>query len=203
MKSKAVLFIFGLIGCVTAFAVEPVHTELVSKVDKAFEALLMERHSPLGRLQCWAGRLKRNFPVSDEVLLSVMIATVRQDQTTANLASDLNPAADPYVASRAAGYRMELYPGNPDLEAAILDSIRKADLSKQEDTLWLNKVANLGSEDLVRETRGLITDSRRLEIFDREVGGRAQPRFARNRFPEGIRFQNWVEPPLGPSLYKQ
>jgi hypothetical protein len=59
--------------------------------------------------------------------------------------------------------------------------------------LWLNKVANLGSDELVRETRDLITDSRRLELFDREVERRSQPRFARDRFPEGIGFENRVE----------
>ncbi|OYV05014.1 MAG: hypothetical protein CFE26_13840 [Verrucomicrobiales bacterium VVV1] len=193
MKSKAIALMLGLIACVSALAVEMEPDEVESKVDKAFKALLMERHSPLGRLQCWAGRLKRNLPVSDEVLLGVMTANIRQARTPPGFDSNSNLFAGPYVAARMAGYAFELYPGNPHLEATILDSIREAEQGLKEDSSLLNKVANFGSDELVWETRGLITDSRRLELFDREVERRSQPRFERNRFPEGIGFENWVE----------
>jgi hypothetical protein len=130
MKSNAISLILGLLGCVSALAVELSPDEVESKVEKAFEALLTARHHPQGGLQCWAGGGKKKLNVSDEVLLGVMIATIRQDKTTAKFASDPNPAAELFPAARAAGYAMELYPANPHLEAAILDSIREADQSK-------------------------------------------------------------------------
>ena len=189
MKSLATAFILWMIGWVLAFADDPGHLEMESRAALAVQKLLLARHGPQGGLQCWAGRARRSLEVTDEALLGAMIPLIRQDKPSATSLS----AANPYVAAQVAGWGMELYPGNPTLEAVIMDEIRNADLAKQEDTFLLNKVANLGSDELVRESKGLITDSRRLERFDREVGGRSQPRFERNRFPEGVRFENWVE----------
>lgn len=180
-------------GCVSGLAVELSPDEVESKADHAFKALLMQRHSPQGGLQCWAGRLKRNLPVSDEVLLAVMTANIRQARTPPGFDSNSNLFAGPYVAARMVSCACALYPGNPHLEATILDSIREADLGNEEYSSLLNKSAALGSDELVGESRGLITDSRRLELFDREVERRSLPRFARNRFPEGLKFENWVE----------
>jgi hypothetical protein len=98
----------------------------------------------------------------------------------------------PFDAQRIASRGLELYPGNPRLEAAALDVFRRDDIANPGRYFGLDLAAHQGSDELIQEFRSSVADPRYLESFNREIERRLQPRFARNRFPEGIRFENWV-----------
>ncbi len=193
MKSMMAALVFALIGCASAPADESDRADMEFKAERALQGLLSAKHSPRGGVQCWAGKVKRNLGVSDGALLDAIIAFTKRDKVLPYFGHDSNQAANPFDAIRAARDGLILYPGNPRLESVILEEFRRDDMAHPSYGSWMVLAAGYGSVELIQEVRGLVSDSRFLASFDREVERRPRPRFARNRFPEGMRFENWVE----------
>lgn len=191
MKTIITSIIVALIACSSVPADEPNRTDMEFKAERAIYSLLIRKHSP-GDIQCWAGKVKKNGRVSDEVLLNMLIAYTKQGKLPPYSESAPYPLTSPFDAQRIASRGLELYPGNPRLEAAALDVFRRDDIANPGRYSGLDLAAHQGSDELIQEFRKSVADPRFLESFDRQVERRSQPRFARNRFPEGIRFENWV-----------